>query len=174
VLLLGVLDGLLAAIAVSLLALLRGLSRSRVSWLGRLGQSHDYVDTARHPEATVPQGVLIARPEVPIFFGNADAIFVAIRAQMESIRPLSRVVLSLEESPDLDATSVEALCDFAAYVHGQDAQLLLARVKDPLRDLLGQVRSLELPADAYASWSVDDAVRVADLTRQPARAAASA
>ncbi|SCX73336.1 SulP family inorganic anion transporter [Variovorax sp. EL159] len=164
VLLLGVLDGLLAAIGVSLLMLLRGFSRTTVSWLGRLGQSHDYVDTARHPEAVVPPGVLIARPEVPLFFGNADAVFVSIRARIDATPALQRMVLSLEESPDLDATSIEAMCDFAAYVRVRGARLSLARVKDNVRDLLAKVDSPDLKAEVYAPWSVDDAVEVSQNT----------
>jgi len=159
VLLLGVLDGLLTAIGVSLLLLLRGMSSARVSWLGRLGEGHDFVDIARHSEARVPAGMLIARPETPLFFGNVEAVFAAIQAQLEQTRDLDHVVLSLEESADLDGTSIEALCDFAAHVRQRGAQLTLARVKDRLRDLLAQVRSEDLPPSAYAAWSVDDAVQ---------------
>ncbi|MEB0059519.1 SulP family inorganic anion transporter [Variovorax sp. LG9.2] len=160
VLLLGVLDGLLAAIGLSLLMLLRGMSRAGVSWLGRLDGGHDYVDTARHPEAVVPPGVLIARPEVPLFFGNADGVFATLRTRVEATPMLQRMVLSLEESPDLDATSIEALCDFAQWTRQRGSQLVLARVKDTVRDLLGQVRSADLPAAAYAPWSVDDAMQL--------------
>jgi SulP family sulfate permease len=159
VLLLGVLDGLLAAIAVSLLMLLRSLARTRVSWLGCLDGGHDYVDTARHPEARVPAGVLIARPEVPLFFGNADAVFAAIRVRMDSTPGLAKMVLSLEESPDLDATTLEALGDFATWVRSRGVPLALARVKDDLRDVLARAQLPDLPAQAYAGWSVDDAVR---------------
>jgi len=158
VLVLGVLNGLLAAIGVSILLLLRGFTRTTVSWLGRLGQSHDFVDIARHPEAVVPPGVLIARPEVPLFFGNADAVFASIRARIDATPGLQRMVLSLEESPDLDATSIEALCDFAAYVRVRGLRLSLARVKDDVRDLLAKVNSPDLHAEVYAPWSVDDAV----------------
>ncbi|MBO9652360.1 MAG: SulP family inorganic anion transporter [Variovorax sp.] len=161
VLLLGVLDGLLAAIGVSLLLLLRGLSTAHVSWLGRLGEGHDFVDVARHPEARVPAGMLIARPDTPLFFGNVEAVFSAIQAKLEQVRDLDHVVLVLEESADLDGTSIEALCDFAAHVRQRGAQLTLARVKDRLRDLLDQVRSGDLPPIAYAAWSVDDAVQQA-------------
>lgn len=161
VLLFGVLDGLLAAIGVSLLMLLQGMSGAQVSWLGRLAQGHDYVDTARHPEARVPAGMLIARPEEPLFFGNADAVFAVIRTRVEAARPLGHLVLSLEESADLDGTSIEALCDFAASIRRCGAQLVLARVKDTLRDLLDQVRNPDLPPALYAAWSVDDAVEQA-------------
>lgn len=159
VLVFGVLEGLLASIGVSLLLLLRGFSRTTVSWLGRLAQGHDYVDTARHPEAVVPPGVLIARPEVPLFFGNADAVFATIQARIDATPGLQRMVLSLEESPDLDATSIEALCEFATSVRLRGAQLELARVKDKVRDLLSQVNSPDLPAAIYAAWSVDDAMQ---------------
>jgi len=159
VVMLGVLDGLLVAIGVSLVLLLRSLSRSRVSWLGHLAQSHDYVDMARHPQATLPDGLLIARPEEPIFFGNADAVFAAVRLRVQGTASLQRLVLSLEESPDLDATSIEALCDFAAWARQRHITLVLTRVKDAVRDVLAQVNSADLPAVSYAPWSVDDAVQ---------------
>lgn len=158
VLALGVLDGLLAAIGLSLLLLLQGMATPRVSWLGRWAGGHDYVDTARHVEAVVPSGMLIARPEVPLFFGNAEPMFSSIRHRIVQTRPLVCVILSLEESPDLDGTAIEGLSEFAAYVRQRGAQLLLARVKDPLRDLLGRVACPDLPPSAYSAWSVDDAV----------------
>ena len=158
VLALGVLDGLLAAIAVSLLRLLQGFSRASVTWLGRLGDGHDYVDAARHPDAVTPPRLLIARPEEPLFFGNVDAIFAVIRGRLGERDDIDRIVVSLEESPDLDATSIEALGDFAAFVRGRGVELILARVKDPVRDVLDRVGLPELPRAAYAAWSVDDAV----------------
>src|SRR5215467_2999884 len=48
VVVLGVLDGLLAAIALSVVLLLRSLAQPRLSVLGRLG-AHDYLDTALYP-----------------------------------------------------------------------------------------------------------------------------
>ena len=159
VLLLGVLDGLLLAIAASLLMLLRSLSRPRVSWLGRLADTRDFVDADRHPDAQVPRGLLIARPEAPLFFGNADPVFSAILERLRAQPSPGGVVLSLEESADLDATSVEALCDFAAQLRQLGVPLALARVKDPVRDLLERVGSHALAPHCYAAWSVDDAVR---------------
>jgi len=159
VLVLGVLDGLLAAIGASIVMLLQRLSQPRVDWLGQLGDSHDYVDLARHPEAHVPPGVLIARPAVPLFFGNADPLLAAIRARVLATPGLLHLVLSLEETPDLDGTALEAIGEFATAVRAQGARLSLARVKDPVRDLLVRLGSADLPPEAFA-WSVDDAVKV--------------
>lgn len=161
VLLLGVLDGLLTAIGVSLLLLLQGMSRARVSSLGRLGEGHDFVDLARHPEARAPAGMLIVRPETALFFGNVEAVFATIGSKLAQAGDIDQVVLSLEESADLDGTGIEALCDFAAHVRQRGARLTLARVKDRVRDLLDRVQCEDLPPSAYAAWSVDDAVQQA-------------
>jgi MFS superfamily sulfate permease-like transporter len=167
VILLGVLDGLLAAIAVSVAVTLRELSEPRVSWLGRLRGGHDYVDAERHPEAQPLAGLLIARPEEPLFFANAERIFAIVRRRVEASAGVHTVILSLEESADLDGTSIEALREFAVAMRRCGVTLLLARVKDPLRDLLRRVAPAELPPRCYQAWSVDDAVRQAGAAEGP-------
>ena len=81
VLALGVLDGMLIAVGFSLLALLRRFSAARVSELGQLGDSHDFADLARHPEARTDPEILILRPAEPLFFANAEEILAAIAAR---------------------------------------------------------------------------------------------
>jgi MFS superfamily sulfate permease-like transporter len=161
VLVLGVLDGLLLAVGVSVLLMLRQLSLPRVAWLGRLGSSHDYIDLDRHREASPVPGLLIARPEEPLFFANAEHILAVVRARAEAATSLQTVIVSLEESPDLDSTSIEALRDFTRAMQRRGTAVLLARVKDHVRDVLQRLRLPELPAECYAPWSVADAVGVA-------------
>jgi MFS superfamily sulfate permease-like transporter len=169
VLVLGVLHGLLIAIAVSLFIMLRELSVPNVAWLGRLGNGHDYIDMGRHPEARPVPGLLIARPDSTIFFANAERIFAAIVAKAAETKP-HVVVLSLEESPDLDGTSIEALRDFVRTLQKQGTGFLLARVKDQVQDVLRQAKLAELPETCYASWSVDDAVSCVTASDLPAAA----
>ena len=160
VLALGVVNGLLTAIALSLVLLLHRLSEPRLSWLGRLDNGHDFVDIVRHPDAVMPPGLLIVRPDLPLFFANADGIFAEIRARLAEDHGTHTLVLSLEESDDLDSSSLEALADFAAFVKRSGRRLLLARVKDRVRDLLANARLPALQSVAEV-WSVDDAVREA-------------
>jgi MFS superfamily sulfate permease-like transporter len=164
VLWMGVLDGLLAAVAVSLLMLLRGLATPRLSWLGQFNGGREYVDAALHPEAVTPPRLLIARPEVPLFFGNANTVTLAIReavAKAHAREPAHTVILSLEESPDLDGSAVEALLELAGHLRRQNVRLVLARAKDRVRHLLNRVNSPDLPPAAYSAWSVDAAVQQA-------------
>ena len=168
VLLFGVLDGLLVAIAISLLLMLRRLSRPGMSVLGRLGESHDYVKLALHRNARAQPELLILRLDEPLFFVNAERSLHLARAMLEErAGPLRKVILSLEESPDLDGSSVEALRDFAAFVRQQGLALALARLKEPaytvLQLALGDMLAVQGgPALLLSELSVAEAVRLLD------------
>ena len=168
VLLFGVLDGLLVAIAISLLLMLRRLSRPGMSVLGRLGESHDYVKLALHRNARAQPELLILRLDEPLFFVNAERSLHLARAMLEErAGPLRKVILSLEESPDLDGSSVEALRDFAALVRQQRLSLALARLKEPaymvLQLALGDLLAVQAgPALLLSELSVAEAVRLLD------------
>lgn len=161
VLALGILNGLLAAIAFSLVMLLRQLATPHLSVLGRLPGSHDFVDLAEHPAAQPPPNMLVLRPEEPLFFANAESILALARQQVERHPAGSVLVLSLEESPDLDGTTLEALADFAAWLAARGIVLRVARLKDAVRALLLRAALPQLPPQALDYWSVEDAVEAA-------------
>lgn len=161
VLSLGILNGLLFAMAFSLMLLLRQLAAARVSVLGRLAGSHDFVDIAQHPHAVQPDGMLILRPEEPLFFANAEAVMALARKQVQGHDGVKQVVLSLEASPDLDSTALESLGDFSGWLQARGVGLRVARVKDETRTLLLRAALPQLSPQALDSWSVEDAVSAA-------------
>jgi MFS superfamily sulfate permease-like transporter len=161
VLWLGVLDGLLVAIAISLAMLLRRFSEISISVLGRLDAGHDFVSIKLHPEARPVEGLIILRPEAPLFFANADRILVEARRQISGEAAAHGVILSLEETFDIDSTSVEALIAFFAWTAQRKQRLVLARLKPPVQTLLEQVVTPGAAAPVLSGLSVDDAVRLA-------------
>jgi MFS superfamily sulfate permease-like transporter len=167
VLSLGILNGLLFAIAFSLMMLLRQLATPRLCVLGRFAEGHDFVDIALHPEAVPPAGMLIVRPEEPLFFANAEAVFVQARHRVEAQQGLHRVILSLEESPDLDGTVLESLGDFVTWLGARGIELRVARLKDDARDALMRMALPQLPPQALDDWSVEDAVLAPSPTSTP-------
>src|SRR5215472_2605106 len=158
VMVLGVLNGLLAAIALTIVLLLRSLARPRLSILGRVGE-HDYLNTERFPAATAVPGMLVVRPEEPLFFANAEPLLAQVRERLLAAPTAKVVVLSLEESPDLDSTSIEALGELCDWLGRRGVELRLARLKDAARDALARANLEHLPRDALHYASVDDAVR---------------
>jgi len=160
VLSLGVLDGLLVAIGISLAMMLRRLSQTEVAVLGRLGDGHDFVSIRQHPEARTSADLLILRPEEPLFFANVERVLGEAR-RLIGPAPARAVVVSLEESFDLDSTSVEALGDFFDWMDTAGRRLVLARLKEPVQALLRRVFAARATCPIFTDLSVDDAVRLA-------------
>jgi anti-anti-sigma factor len=135
VLLLGVLNGMLMAIALSLAQLLYRWSHPVTSELGRVGTSHDFVDIGHHKDAARIAGVAIFRPNAPLFFANAETVLRTItRAVRQSGAHV--LILSLEESDDLDSTALDALAEFSQSLRAIGCRLILARTHDRVRDVL--------------------------------------
>lgn len=155
----GVLDGMLIAVLLSLAALVRRMADPRLVRLGRLRGGHVFVDVARHPDAVSPPGLAIWRPAQPLFYGNAEHILALVGGET-ALEPEARaLVLSLEQSFDLDATTLDALAEFDAQMRRRGLTLFLARVRDPIRDCLKAAGQDDLVA--RTRFSVDEAVTAA-------------
>jgi MFS superfamily sulfate permease-like transporter len=166
VLLLGVLDGLLVGIAVSLALLIRDLTQPRLTVLGRLGEGHDFVRLGAHADVHPVPGVLILRPEEPLFFANVEAVLDNAAAQLAATAPARALVLSLEESPNLDGTSIEVLGQFAAQLQRDGRTLRLARLKEPVIGVLTIAALPGLAGAALSGSSVDAVVATVVGARQ--------
>ena len=155
----GVLDGMLIAIALSVLDAMRRFSQPVVHELGELGSSRNFVVIEAHQGATAVPGVLILRPEEPLFFASAERVVVDIMSRVRKHTDLQTVILSLEESSDLDSTAVECLTELDQRLRVSGKSLLLARVKDPVRELLRRCDAQRLGSADRLFWSVADAVQ---------------
>ena len=149
----GVLNGMLIAIGLSLAALIQRMAAPHVLTLGQLDGGHDFVDRAHHPEAKAVPGVAILRPAQPLFFANAERVLGEVARRSGGAPAL---VLSLEESPDLDSTALDCLIEFDGRLQRDGIRLQLARVHDHIRDLFA--RAGESALVARSSFSVADAV----------------
>ena len=89
--------------------------------------SRAYVDLAAQPEAITDPRVLIVRPTEPLFYANAETVFAQLGDMASKDAGAPVVVLSLEDSSDLDATALEALIEWDAQLSGQGRRLVLAR-----------------------------------------------
>lgn len=156
VLLLGALNGMLLAVGLSVVAIIRRLSDPGVVRLGQLNGGRDYVDLKRHPEAVADSAILVVRPSEPLFFANAERIMSSIEAMAGSTARV--VVVSMELSDDLDSTSLDVLAESATRLNARGQELRLGRVKDPLRDLMSAAGGILQALAAASSRSVADAV----------------
>jgi MFS superfamily sulfate permease-like transporter len=158
VLQMGILKGLVLAVGLTLIALMHKLSSLQDSVLGRLPGSDNFVDIMRHPEAEQIPGVLIFRPNGVLFFANANRVYARLRGLVRSSgAALRAVIMNLEASPEIDITSLEMLSQFRNELRASGIDLYLARVNDPVRDLLDKSGFL-LDMERKVFQGVDSAV----------------
>ncbi|MGZ5058082.1 MAG: SulP family inorganic anion transporter [Methylobacter sp.] len=159
----GVLHGMLIAVGLSLAAAIRSFSQPLVRELAELGDSRDYVDRESHPKALPQANLLILRPEEPLFFASVEGILAEVQQRLKSRNDVQILILSLEESANLDSTAAECLIELVDDLKRQHKMLLLARVKDPVRQLLLKLAKRKFNDKLF--WSVADAVAGAQKTQ---------
>lgn len=163
----GVLDGMLIAVGLSLLALLQRFSTARIARLGQIPGTHDFVDLTRNPNVATDPRILVVRPMEPLFFANAERVLAVVTNWVETDASISVVILSIEESPDFDSTALDALLECQARLEKTGRSLLLARVKEDVRDLLRAAGAVQLANDSCCFWSVADAFAAAQQGKIP-------
>jgi sulfate permease, SulP family len=133
----GVLYGVLAAVGLSILDLLRRLARAHDSIQGfvpGLAGMHDVDD---YPRATVVPGLLVYRYDAPLFFANAEDFRRRAIEALDQARPPARwFVLNAEANVEVDMTALDALDGLRAECARRGVVFAMARVKQDLRDAL--------------------------------------
>jgi sulfate permease, SulP family len=150
VLVLGVLYGVLAAVALSILDLLRRVSRPHAAVLGfvpGLAGMHDVDD---HPGTTTVNGLVVYRYDAPLCFANAeDFRDRALAALDAATAPVRWLVLNTEAIVEIDITAADAVHTLCDELDTRGVVLALARVK---QDLLHDLRHSGLAERIGTNW----------------------
>ena len=110
VLLFGILKGVLIAVVLSLVLLIRRLAYPFVPVLGKIGSSDQYSDISRHPDNTLMDGVNIQRIEASILYFNSGYIHERILQNMQGCRIDPRLlILDLSAVPTIDISGSQML-----------------------------------------------------------------
>jgi sulfate permease, SulP family len=163
---LGTLRGILVAIVLSMLSLLRQANNPAVHMLGRKpGTDVFRPRSPDHPEDESFAGILILRPEGRMYFANAQRIVDKIAALVDAHQP-SLVLLDLRAVPDIEFTGVKALTELEDSMRRADRRLVLAALnpdalsaiqRAPLGALLGRERMFFSVSQAVAKCASQEA-----------------
>jgi sulfate permease, SulP family len=156
VLVLGVLEGLVVTAVLTLLYIVKRLARPSVGPLARDPATGAWGRAERHPDWTLPTGVLAVRSDGPLFYANTDAVKQAILALAEADPRPAAVLLDLTESTDLDVQTADTLAELVDELAREGIELRLAYVRQPV--LLILQRS-GLAERVRIEPTLDDAVR---------------
>jgi MFS superfamily sulfate permease-like transporter len=135
--LVGVLQGIVIAIVLSLLTFLQRMWRPYDATLGRIPGRHGYHDVARHAKAQQIPGVVIFRFDAPVFFANAEHFARCVKKHIaERGQPVHHLVIAGEPITDIDTTGAESLRDLIADLAESRVTIAFAEMKGPVKDRL--------------------------------------
>ena len=137
VLSLGVLYGVLAAVALSILDLLRRVARPHDSVLGFVPGVAGMHDIEDYPHAQLEPGLLIYRYDAPLFFANAEDFRSRAMAAVDANSdPVEWFVLNAEANVEVDLTALDAVDLLRRDLNSRGIDFAMARVTWHLRDAL--------------------------------------
>lgn len=169
VLALDVLYGVLVAIGLSIMDLLRRVARPHDGILGYAPGVAGMHDIDDYPGATAVQGLVVYRYDSPLFFANVEDFKRRALASLDrtDVTP-EWFLLNAEANVQVDITAIDALEELRTELDRRGIVFAMARVKQDLRDDLrptgfldrvGEDRvfmTLPTAVQAYVRWYTDE------------------
>ena len=164
VLVFGPLNGLLVAVAASVLGLVYRSSRLRVDTMGRVpGEKAAWGSIREHVDRPTYPGVLVLRIDAPIFWVTAAGVHDTVLAKAEETPGIRALVLDLEATNQMDTTSADALADIMSSLRERDIDLYLVRVMWPVRRALKRSGLMSEIGEDHLWHSISQGVREARM-----------
>lgn len=141
VLILGVEQGILLGVVLSLATIIFKTSQPHIAQVGRVAGTEHFRNIERHSVQTSPN-LLALRIDENVYFGNAAVIELHIQEKLHSLPPVKNLLLIMSGVNHIDLTGLEMLMDLQDDLKLQSIQLSFAEIKGPVLDAL---RHSELP-----------------------------
>ncbi|HUA45228.1 MAG TPA: sulfate permease [Solirubrobacteraceae bacterium] len=134
--LLGVLEGIAVAVALSILNVFRRAWWPYQTTLGRVPHLPGQHDRQLHPDAEELPGLIIFRFDAPLFFANARTFRDEIR-RLAAGKPAPRwILIAAEPITDVDTTAADMLAELDEELNAAGISLVFAELKEPVRTKL--------------------------------------
>jgi MFS superfamily sulfate permease-like transporter len=131
--LLGVLEGIAIAVALSILNVFRRAWWPYETTLGRVPGMAGLHDRSLHPEGEELEGLIIYRFDGPLFFANARTFRDRVRS-LAAAEPRPRwILVAAEPITDVDTTAADMLEELDEDLNAEGVSLVFAELKETVR-----------------------------------------
>ncbi len=139
----GAIQGVLIAVAVSLVTFFAKGWRPHITTLVRVDGFKGYHDIDRHPEGRQIPGLVLLRFDAPLFFANAGAFRREVLRLADPTVGVRRVIVTAEPITDIDSTATETLDDLVVELERRGITLAFAELKGHVREILERAGLVE-------------------------------
>jgi sulfate permease, SulP family len=151
----GIKEGILIGVALSVTMLLYRSARPNHSIMGRIPGTSIYRNVDRYDTERQPEN-LIFRFDAPIHFANAEYFRDQVYELVQSHPDTKCLILDLNGVNEVDSTGVDELFEVIDHLEEEGLDVYLAEVKAPVRDLIKKCSNDTAHWNFY--MTVDDAV----------------
>jgi high affinity sulfate transporter 1 len=157
--LVGVLQGIVIAVVISIFLVFRRAWSPYAAVLGKPEDIPGYHDITRHPNASQIPGLLMIRWEAPLFFANANLFRNKIRTWIkQTVPPPVWVVIAAAPVTDIDTTAGEMLVDLDLEMNAAGIHMIFAELRDSVKDKIERYGVLETVERRHFYETIDEAV----------------
>ena len=137
VLLMGILKGVMVAVVVSILLLIRRAAHPHVAFLGRIPGTRSYSDIERNPDNEPVPGAVIFRVEASLLYFNVEHVREALWERIRAATgPVKLVICDLSTSPIVDLAGARMLATLQTGLQAAGIRLRLVAAHAAVRDML--------------------------------------
>jgi len=159
VMFIGVLQGIVVAVALSVVYIFKRAWSPYSAVLGISPGVPGYHDIGRYPDAEQVPGLLIVRWSAPLFFANANEFRDRIRELVKAAPEKPRwVLVAAEPITDIDTTAGSMLADLDLELNSAGTHLAFAELQSGVRDTIVRYGLLETIEEGHFYRSVTEAV----------------
>ncbi len=157
---LGVLQGIIVAVALSVIYIFKRAWTPHSAVLGKVPGTPGYHNVHRYPDARQIPGLLIIRWSAPLFFANANQFRDLIRDLVKaSATPPTWVLVAAEPITDIDTTAGAMLADLDLELHSENMHLVFAELQSSVREVIAKYGLVETIEEGHFFPSVTEAVK---------------
>ena len=155
---LGIEEGILVGVLLSLGMLIYKVSYPHVAELGRVKSSNEFRNVERFENLEVYENILILRFDAQLYFANANSFRDHVLHKIKSNNKIRHVIIESSAISSIDSSAVHMLKDLNIFLLSEGIQLYMSNVKGPLRDLLEKNDFIHDQSQQYFFLSTKDAV----------------
>ena len=142
--LVGVLEGIVIAVVISVFQLFQRAWRPYAAVLGKVEGVPGYHDITRYPNASQLPGLLMVRWEATLFFANANLFRNGIRKLVARTDPAPKwIIITAESINDIDTTAGDMLVDLDLELNAAGIHLVFAELKSTVKEKIEDYGLLE-------------------------------
>lgn len=133
----GIKEGILLGVLISLLLLVYRTSRPHIAVLGRIRNTDYFKNIARFPEETETfNHILIIRFDAQLYFGNTEYFKKELQNQLRlKGREVKYIILNAEAINYIDSSAIHMLRQIIEELKNKEIKLLVAGAIGPARDI---------------------------------------